>query len=141
MGRAPIRLAAAFGAALALAGLGGCAKQLQAPVARQVCWHLVSLPSNKVRFNPLAEGVPNLETCAADLEKMRLRFTELGMDEPSVTGAYQGQFLFIQPDGVFTSSTFSGFRYLLMVRTGDGRLAVPGAMPLPSQPPAGQEQK
>jgi hypothetical protein len=46
-----------------------------------------------------------------------------------VTGAYQGQFLFLDPRGVFTAQTIDGYRYPFMVRTGDGRLAVPGAMP------------
>ena len=117
-----------------LAGLlallaSGCAKQLQAPVDTGVCWHLVQLPGGKVRFNRLADHQPDLEHCAAQLEMMRLHFRALGDVQDYVTGAYQGSFLFLQPEGVFTSQTYAGVRYPFLVRTGDGRLAVPGAMP------------
>lgn len=117
--------------------LGGCQKQLEAPLDRGVCWHLVQLPGGKTRFNRLADNQPDLEHCAAQLEIMRLRFRALGAAQIYVTGAYQGAFLFLQPEGVFTSQTFRGYRYPFMVRTGDGRLAIPGAMPLES----GSEQK
>lgn len=110
-------------------GLTGCAKTLEAPTDAGVCWHLVSLPGGKVKFNRLADHQPTLENCAAQLEIMRRNFQSLGAGQDSVTGAYQGQFLFIQPEGVFTAQTYSGHHYNLMVRTGDGRLAVPGAMP------------
>ena len=109
--------------------LAGCTKTLEAPTDAGVCWHLVSLPDGKVRFNRLAEHQAQLENCAAQLEIMRRNFRSLGAGQDSVTGAYQGQFLFVDPDGIFTAQTYSGHRYTLMVRTGDGRLAVPGAMP------------
>ena len=110
-------------------GVAGCSKSLEAPTDTGVCWHLLSLPDGKVKFNRLADHQPNLENCAAQLEIMRRNFRSLGAGQDHVTGAYQGQFLFIQPEGVFTAQTYSGHRYSLMVRTGDGRLAVPGAMP------------
>jgi hypothetical protein len=119
-----------------LAGLAllGCQKQLQAPVDRGVCWHLATAPNGGMKFNKLAENQPDLEHCAAQLEMMRVRFLALGSGQTSVTGAYQSQFLFIQPDGVFTAQTYDGFRYPFMVRTGDGRLAVPGALPMNPAP-------
>lgn len=116
-------------AVLATLGLGACQKQLDAPADRGVCWHLAQAPDGTVKFNKLAAGQPDLEHCAAQLEIMRLRFRALGSTQTQVTGAYQGQFLFIQPEGVFTAQAFTGYRYPFMVRTGDGRLAVPGAMP------------
>lgn len=112
-------------------GLAGCEKTLDAPTDAGVCWHLVSMPDGKAKFNRLADHQPQLENCAAQLEIMRRNFRRLGAGEDSVAGAYQGQFLFIQPEGVFTAQTYRGHRYALMVRTGDGRLAVPGAMPQP----------
>ena len=39
------------------------------------------------------------------------------------------QFLFINRYGVFTAQSLTGYQYPFMVRTGDGRLAMPGAMP------------
>ena len=94
-----------------------------------VCWHLVTDSSGKVKFNRLADHQPDLEHCAAQLEIMRLSFRSLGLAQDNVTGAYQGQFLFLQREGVFTAQTYNGYRYPFMVRTGDGRLAIPGAMP------------
>jgi hypothetical protein len=109
--------------------LAGCSPSLDAPRDPGVCWHLVTDNAGKPRFNRLAEGQPDLEHCAAQLEMMRLRFRGLGLSQDRVTGAYQGQFLFIQPEGVFTAQSYNGYHYPFMVRTGDGRLAVPGAMP------------
>lgn len=114
---------------LGLSGLTGCAKQLEAPSDRGVCWALGHPSSGVVRFNRLAQNQPDLEHCAAQLEMMRLRFRALGSAQTEVTGAYQGQFIFIQPEGVFTAQTYDGYRFPFLVRTGDGRLAVPGAMP------------
>jgi len=118
--------AVAFASAVAVAG---CQKQIEAPADRGVCWHMVQTPGGKPKFNRLAANQPDLEHCAAQLEIMRLNFSALGARQTQVTGAYQGQFLFLQPEGVFTAQTFDGYRFPFMVRTGDGRLAVPGAMP------------
>jgi hypothetical protein len=117
-------------ALLSLLALGACEKQLEAPTDTGVCWALAQFPDGKTRFNRLASNQPDLEHCAAQLEIMRLRFRALGSTQTSVTGAYQGQFLFIQPEGVFTAQTYDGYRFPFLVRTGDGRLAVPGAMPV-----------
>jgi hypothetical protein len=107
----------------------GCAKQVEAPTDRGICWALAKLPNGAVRFNKLAQNQPDLERCAAQLEIMRLRFRALGSPQTEITGAYQGQFLFLQPEGVFTAQTYDGYRFPFLVRTGDGRLAMPGAMP------------
>lgn len=112
-----------------LAALSGCAKQLEAPTDTGVCWHMVQAPAGKVKFNALARNQPDLEHCAGELEKMRLSFRALGSTLSEVTGAYQGQFLFLSREGVFTAPTYTGYHFPFMVRTGDGRLAVPGAMP------------
>ncbi len=120
--------------AISLAGvaalcLAGCTKQIEAPSDRGVCWALAQLPNGGVRFNKLAQNQPDLEHCAAQLEIMRLRFRALGSTQTLLTGAYQGQFIFLQPEGVFTAQTYDGYRFPFLVRTGDGRLAMPGAMP------------
>ena len=109
----------------------GCTAQLEAPSNRGVCWHLVKDDVGKPKFNRLADGQPDLEHCAAQLEIMRLQFRSLGSNQSEITGAYQGQFLFLQREGVSTAQTVDGYRFPFMVRTGDGRLAVPGAMPRP----------
>ncbi|MGI9169063.1 MAG: hypothetical protein ACR2FH_02635 [Caulobacteraceae bacterium] len=116
----------ALAAALALCA---CQKQLEAPTETGACWHLAEFPDGRMKFNRLADHQPDLEHCAAQLEMMRLRFRALGSAQTRMTGAFQGQFLFLQPEGVFTAQSYGGYRYPFMVRTGDGRLAVPGAMP------------
>ena len=115
------------------AGLGitACARQVDAPTNKGVCWHAVPLKNGQVRFNQLSINQPNLESCAGSLEAMRLKFLGLGGANDQIMGAYQGNYIFLQHEGVFTSQTLNGNRYLMMVRTGDGRLAVPGVMPQP----------
>jgi hypothetical protein len=46
----------------------------------------------------------------------------------SMVGAYQGSFIFIEKEGIYVGQTYDGPRYMSLVRTGDGRLAVPGAI-------------
>ena len=116
--------------ALAGISLSACEKRIEAPTDTGVCWHMVSLPDGKARFNKLTQNVPSIERCAADLEAMRLRFSALGQSNDHMIGAYQGQFLFLQPEGIFTGPSLNGGRSLLLVRTGDGRLAKPGVMPV-----------
>ena len=119
----------ALGAATAC-GLCACQPaSVQAPTDTGVCWHMVAGKGGKIRFLKLAENQPNLEHCAANLEGMRIHFLNLGGSVQEVDGAFQGQFLFIDPRGIFTSSDLNKTPYLALVRTGDGRLAVPGAVP------------
>jgi hypothetical protein len=115
--------------AMIILSLAACARSLEAPMDRGVCWHMATAPGGKVKFNPLASNQQDLEHCAAQLDQMRLRFLGLGSNQQNVVGAYQGQFLFAGPQGVFTSPSYDGYRYLLMVHSGDGRLVVPAAMP------------
>ena len=49
--------------------------------------------------------------------------------QQDIYGAYQANFLFLEAQGVSTSTSLEGPRYVALVRTGDGRLAIPGAMP------------
>jgi len=118
-----------IGSFAAVAALTGCGPQLEAPRDPGVCWHLVSLPNGKVRFNRLAADQPAMEHCAAQLEAMRIRFAGMGSRNDETVGAYQGNFIFIDKNGVFTAKRYDSARFPFMVRTGDGRLAVPGAMP------------
>ena len=60
---------------------------------------------------------------------MRIKFLRMGGTQQEIYGAYQANFLFLEPQGVLTSTSLEGPRYVALVRTGDGRLAIPGAMP------------
>ena len=114
---------------IALVALAGCSSgSPEAPAEAGVCWHMVQMNDGSYRFNKLAENQPNLENCAARLEDMRLSFNRLGQNAQQVVGAYQGQFIFLQPEGVFSGATLTGMRYPALVRTPDGRLAIPGAI-------------
>jgi hypothetical protein len=127
MRRAALMLALAAAAALPL---GGCVKRTLPPGDVGVCYHVVPQKDGKtLRYNRLVEHVPSLEQCAANLEAMRIRFLRLGGSNREIYGAYQGNFIFIEKEGVFTAPSLEEHRYLALVRTGDGRLAIPGAMP------------
>lgn len=125
---APIFSTLALAAAVATAALAGCSQKIEAPYDKGVCWHVVPLTGGKVKFNKLSENRPNLESCAASLEGMRERFLSLGGSQEDVVGAYQGNFLFLGRTGVFTATTLTGARWPALVRTSDGRLAIPSAV-------------
>lgn len=115
-------------AAFTVLGLVACAKRTEPPGDVGVCYHVVPQAGGKLKYNRLLK-VPNLETCAANLEAMRLKFLRMGGSQTNIYGAYQANFLFLVPEGVQTSTSLEGPRYTALVRTGDGRLAIPGAMP------------
>jgi hypothetical protein len=73
--------------------------------------------------------VDTLERCAANLEAMRLKFLTMGGSNQRLTGAFQSNFLFLVPQGVMTASSYEGPQWTLLVRSGDGRLVNPAAMP------------
>jgi hypothetical protein len=123
-----LRLAALALVAVSAAALAGCEQKIEAPFDRGVCWHVVPLTGGKVRFNKVSENRPNLESCAASLEGMRERFLGLGSSQEDIVGAYQGNFLFVGRTGVFTSTSLTSGRYPALVRTTDGRLALPSAV-------------
>ncbi len=116
----------ALGLTLAAAA---CDTSPKAPSEPGVCYEVVLLPGNKTRINEVAKNQPNIENCAARLEAMRLAFLRLGGNRSEIVGAYQGQYIFVQISGIFVGKTLTSIRYPALVRTGDGRLAIPGAMP------------
>ena len=131
-----LRAPKAFGAAAVIAAaaiLSGCqAKdEVEAPITKFTCYHMVHNKAGGYDFNVVAKNIPNLEYCAAALERMRLRFVSLGGTHTEITGSYQGQFIFVQREGVFSSQRFKSGAYLALVRTNDGRLVVPGAPQTP----------
>jgi hypothetical protein len=119
---------AALALAAASAALAGCEKKIEAPFDRGVCWHVVPLTGGKVKFNEVSRNRPTLESCAASLEGVREHFLGLGSTQEDIVGAYQGNFLFLGRTGVFTATSLTSARYPALVRTGDGRLAIPSAV-------------
>jgi hypothetical protein len=112
----------------ALAVLPACSKRTEPPGTPGTCYH-VQPTKDGLRYNPLPSSQPDLEHCAAALEAMRIRFLNMGGNQTDIAGAYQGNFLFLVPAGIYTSTSWEGNRFLALVRSGDGRLVVPGAMP------------
>ena len=113
---------------LVAAVLGGCQREVTAPSDTGVCWQAVTGANGTVTFNKVASGDKTLESCAASLEAMRLRFLALGGSHQDITGAYQGTFLFLNNDGVFTAESLKGPRFFFLGLTSDGRLATASAL-------------
>ena len=114
-------------AAAALA-LSACAKKTTPPGDPGICYHVVPQQDGSLKYNKLVPA-KSLEICAANLEAMRIKFLRMGGSQQDIYGAYQANFLVLQKEGVLTSTSLEGPRYVALVRTGDGRLAIPGAMP------------
>ncbi|HEX2818019.1 MAG TPA: hypothetical protein VHN39_16625 [Phenylobacterium sp.] len=110
------------------ASLSACAQRTEPPGDPGVCYNVVPQKGGKLKYFKLV-NTPSLETCAANLEAMRLKFLRMGGTQQEIYGAFQANFLFLQAEGVLTSTSLEGPRYVALVRTGDGRLAIPGAMP------------
>jgi hypothetical protein len=114
---------------LAAAALAACDQSTKAPFDRGVCYAVEPGAEGEApRFNVVAEDQPQIEFCAARLEEMRLRFLRMGGSRREIVGAYQGRFIFIDRAGVSFGQTLEGARFMALARTGDGRLAIPGAI-------------
>jgi hypothetical protein len=123
-----VRRVALISSLLSSLFLLGCDTSPRPPGTLGACYQYVTLKSGAHRFNLVEAHLPNLETCAAALEAMRIRFLRLGGSQLTLTGAYQSKFIFIEQEGIFTADSLDGGSYLALVRTADGRLAQPGAV-------------
>jgi hypothetical protein len=110
------------------AALSACTERTEPPGDAGVCYNVVPQKGGKLKYFKLVNAA-SLETCAANLEAMRVKFLRMGGSQSEIYGAYQANFLFLTSEGVLTSTSLEGPRYVALVRTGDGRLAIPGAMP------------
>lgn len=125
MTRLPISLAAGVGAL----ALTACSGGVEAPFERGVCFSVEEGAEGEApAFHKLTDNQPQIEHCAARLEEMRLRFLRQGGSRQEITGAYQGQYIFLDREGVWIGKSLDGARFFLLARTGDGRLAMPGAI-------------
>jgi hypothetical protein len=77
---------------------------IPAPMDTGVCWRM-TMAGTKPKFARIASGLPNLETCAAYLERIHL--TNGG----PVDGAFQGRFIFIDDDAIRSASRLDGSRW------------------------------
>ena len=81
--------------------LVACTPSVEAPAEAGVCFWL-DAGSEQSSFSVLARNVPNLESCAVQLEGMRL------LEGRPVVGAYQGFFIFADPDQITAAPTLNG---------------------------------
>lgn len=114
-------------ASILVLGAAACSSSTRAPDEPGVCYHVVS-EGEEIRYNVVAEEQESIEFCAARLEEMRLNFLRMGGSVQEITGAFQGQFIFIERAGVYFGQTLEGGRFFALARTGDGRLAIPGVI-------------
>lgn len=125
-----------------LPALAACETAPRAPNDPGICYSVAQPDGQEMAFNVLAREQPQIETCAARLEEMRLNFLRLGGSNRDVVGAYQGRFIFVDRRGISFSQRIDGPRFFALARTGDGRLAVPGAIDfseaMQDQPPPAQ---
>ena len=115
---------------VAAATVSACEPALEAPRETGVCYQVLNPDDReKIDFVAVARDQPSIEHCAARLEEGRVRFARMGTTPPAeIVGVYQGRFLFIDRAGVWAAQKLDGGRYFMLNRTGDGRLAVPGAI-------------
>jgi hypothetical protein len=102
------RPAAALAGAVLLILLSGCDDAPPAPTDLGVCWTTKEPSPGKVSFTPILRGARNLESCAATLEGAAMT-----SGARTLTGAYQGQYVFITPDMVQSATSLHGARYRL----------------------------
>lgn len=121
------RLILAAVLAAAAAGLSGCEKSVEAPADPGGCYIMTESKDHKFTFGKIADKVPDIEHCAAKLEISRIQFLRMGGSRQEIAGAFQGTFLWLQHDGIFTSQKLEGIRYPLLVRF-KGELVMPGAI-------------
>ena len=87
-----------------LAGMAGCSSQPAAPSGAGLCWRMFEVTDQEPRFEILAHDVPNLESCAVQLEGARM------MEGRPTTGAYNGHFIFATEEQITSAVTMNGTR-------------------------------
>jgi hypothetical protein len=124
-------------AAVSVLGLAACEKPIEAPSVAGECYLMAAQKDGSVKFNRIAEGIKDLEHCAVEIEIVRRRFQSLGSTQKEWIGAYSGSFVFVEPEGVLTSTKLDGIRYPALVRYNDS-FVMPGAIVerAPAEPPA-----
>ena len=90
-----------------LAGMAGCSSQPAAPSGAGLCWRMFEVTNQEPRFEILARDVPNLESCAVQLEGARM------MEGRPTTGAYNGHFIFATEEQITSAVTMNGTRVRL----------------------------
>lgn len=124
-----LSLALPLAVPLAFLALAACAPKdnIIAPTGKGLCWYMADQPDGTIRNNQVAQGITTIELCAAELERMRIKFIRMGGSNHEIVGSYQGTFILLKRDGIYTAQRLKGMRYMLLQRV-NGKLVVPGAV-------------
>jgi hypothetical protein len=88
-----------------LTGLAtACSAQGGAPAGAGLCWRMSEPPDRPARFHVIARDVPNLESCAVQLEGARM------MEGRPTSGAYNGYFIFATEEQITSARTMDDAR-------------------------------
>ena len=91
-------------AAILLTGMAACSSQATAPSGAGLCWRMVEIADQQPEFRIMARDVPNLESCAVQLEGARM------MEGRPTTGAYNGHFVFATEEQITSAASLDGTR-------------------------------
>jgi hypothetical protein len=80
-------------------------REATAPAGQGLCWRMFRTAGEAPRYEPIASDTDNMESCAARLEALRL------MGTPTVEGAYQGLFIFVDQREIHSSRFLDEPRY------------------------------
>jgi hypothetical protein len=98
--------------AILLTGMAACSSQPPAPSGAGLCWRMIE--DRAPEFRIIARNVPNLESCAAQLEGARM------LEGQPTTGAYNGHFIFATEEQITSATTMNGARVRIF-EAGDRR--------------------
>ncbi len=87
-----------------LIGMAACSSAAPAPSGSGLCWRMVEVADRQPEFRIIAREVPNLESCAVQLEGARM------MEGRPATGAYNGHFIFATEEQITSATTMNGTR-------------------------------
>ncbi|MFN3931360.1 MAG: hypothetical protein ACK4JY_06375 [Brevundimonas sp.] len=91
-------------AAILLTAMAACSPQPAAPSGAGLCWRMIDTGHEEPEFRVMARDVPNLESCAAQLEGARM------MEGRPTTGAYNGHFIFATEDQITSAAAMNATR-------------------------------
>jgi len=89
--------------AILLVGLAACSSQA-APSGAGLCWRRSDAADQQSQFQLIARDVPNLESCAVQLEGARL------LEGRPTVGAYNGYFIFATEEQITSAKSINGAR-------------------------------
>jgi len=84
--------------------MAACSSAPAAPTGAGLCWRMIEVADPQPGFRIIARDVPNLESCAAQLEGARM------MEGRPTTGAYNGHYIFATEQQITSATTMNGTR-------------------------------